>query len=840
MQTVAERCSNTHTRSHITLVPPNSQYGHVVCDPPVPLLAASFFFRHDRAHRNEKSRFVTTLAWQLAKNVPGLGDIMGRIIERDVGVLSLGEETVGSRGRGEKSTSSNKLLARQMERLVLEPLAQLVQQVPSSHRYSPITPRVVLVEGVDECVNDEDQIEVLNLIRKLSQDARFVPYFRLVVSSKPHRTIERQFKLHPELDATTYRIVLPFAEGSAGKAKSGEGTGRGRARAYKAREAAKVGVVATDSFTCGEDEVMGLEDVEMDIRMYLQCKFNEICRTWYGLPRNVGWPVGPDEPAESRESAINRLVYNASGKFAYALTVVRFVMRGESPERGSDASDPRRHLHLVLQAKFTKSYQQPYAALDALHNVIIHDAAEKSGFSDTTQLAKAVREIDELLTSSGMGVELTLPRLALFFGFDAEGEGDGRCLERAVTGGFLSPILDVPFPEPLEDEYGLADSGLWSSHPAARLRPPRPRGTVLRRVVKFHHREFVDFIRDPARAKGLFVSRSQLYTDLAVRYLKSASAQYALQPEDGNTATVTRSATLPTKSRGKQVVLSPASSSSSFSATYEFGGLDYQDVPISAPSTMTTFRHLSNNESSAILQSRITRSRQFRRTMKSAYMIDPDDAALFLSELHLGRFCSFSVVDAPRLVEELMAFDVELWLFGITAATEARDVPRVVELGSTATLTVRGQGTGSGTMRPGYQHHRRVMSKLPAVANRASFAGAPLISDADLKEREREREKKRTEALLKLHGTPTASGPRSTGLGSGGQESDVDAMYRWVHVECSWSSCTPVCKKWRRAIVKFWQRQGAPQQPSVMDRFYDRFVPRDVKRVKLITSRYRL
>lgn len=168
------------------------------------------------------------------------------------------------------------------------------------------------------------------------------------------------------------------------------------------------------------------------------------------------------------------------------------------------------------------------------------------------------------------------------------------------------------------------------------------------------------------------------------------------------------------------------------------------------------------------------------------------------------------------LVKELLNFDVDLWLFGIAAAAEltfGASSPPPTSSQSPLVLSLGARG------------HRRVRSEAPTRSN-VNMLGE--LSPED----ERERERKRTEALMKLHSNTAPS------LGT--PENDIDAMYRWVHVECSWSHCTPICKRWRRPIVKFWQKQGAPQQPSVMDRIYDKFISRDVKRVKLITTRYRL
>lgn len=490
----------------------------------MPLLAASFFFRHYRAPRNDKSRFITTIVYQLTKNVPGLGEIVEKVIERDVGILSLAEDELGSSASGTGRTSG---LVMQMEKLLLEPLAQLAQlqqswnamRNDSSSTSKPAT-RVILIEALDECINDEDQLDVLNVIRRLSQDRRFTTYFRLVISSKPHRTIERQFKLHPEMDLATYRVNLPFPAESAlersNKSEGGRRRFRGPGGSSRAHE-------------LGENVEKDLKR-ERDIRLYLECKFNEICRNWYGLPRNVGWPHSlfedDDDVTSIRSSRrggsiIDRLVYNTAGMFPYALTVARFVMQGDprsdlsqAPAESKDS--PKRLLELVLKAKFEKSYKNPLAALDALYGVIINEAAQRAGFQDVSQLARVVRQVDELL-STGHGLELTLPRFALFFGFGAavkNPDDEAKCIEKAFVGGLLNSVLEVPVPiEEGESAFAI-------------FRKSRMRETTLvRRVVKFHDREFVEFLRDPKRCKGLYVSRSQLYTDLAVRYLKSASAQ---------------------------------------------------------------------------------------------------------------------------------------------------------------------------------------------------------------------------------------------------------------------------------------------------------------------------
>ena len=66
-----------------------------------------------------------------------------------------------------------------------------------------------------------------------------------------------------------------------------------------------------------------------------------------------------------------------------------------------------------------------------------------------------MKEIDELLSTEA-DVDLTLPRLALFYGPDWDSAGEGKCYEvAALVGGVLGAILDVPVPQDEHDVWGI-------------------------------------------------------------------------------------------------------------------------------------------------------------------------------------------------------------------------------------------------------------------------------------------------------------------------------------------------------------------------------------------------
>ncbi|KAF8185993.1 hypothetical protein BJ912DRAFT_475317 [Pholiota molesta] len=87
------------------------------------LLAASFFFGRTAAGRNDTSRFVATIAYQLSLSVPELSDHILTAIEKKQDIFSLDITT-------------------QMQALIIDPLKSL----PPSSR-----PIFVITDGVDEC-----------------------------------------------------------------------------------------------------------------------------------------------------------------------------------------------------------------------------------------------------------------------------------------------------------------------------------------------------------------------------------------------------------------------------------------------------------------------------------------------------------------------------------------------------------------------------------------------------------------------------------------------------------------------------------------------------------------
>jgi hypothetical protein len=119
------------------------------------LLAASFFFGRIVAGRNDTSRFVATIAYQLSLSVPELSDHILTAIEKKQEIFSLN-------------------ITAQMQALIIDPLKSL----PPSSR-----PIFVITDGVDECgPGRESHTALLNALGTAISELRHIPLLFLIAS----------------------------------------------------------------------------------------------------------------------------------------------------------------------------------------------------------------------------------------------------------------------------------------------------------------------------------------------------------------------------------------------------------------------------------------------------------------------------------------------------------------------------------------------------------------------------------------------------------------------------------------------------------------------------------
>jgi hypothetical protein len=142
-------------------------------------LGASFFFKKGEGDRGNASRFFTTIATDLVAHEPGVVPGIRKALDED-------------------SKIADKSLKVQFEKLILQPLLGIKQAQP------PVLTRVVVIDALDECEQEQDIRAILQLLAQ-TKDIRPVP-LRIVVTSRPELHIRLGFKEMP--NGTHQDLVL--------------------------------------------------------------------------------------------------------------------------------------------------------------------------------------------------------------------------------------------------------------------------------------------------------------------------------------------------------------------------------------------------------------------------------------------------------------------------------------------------------------------------------------------------------------------------------------------------------------------------------------------------------
>ncbi|KAF6761131.1 hypothetical protein DFP72DRAFT_1089840 [Ephemerocybe angulata] len=108
------------------------------------IIAASFFFNVGDPTRNNVSRIVPTIAYQLGHKIPGLRQLIGVAVEDDPLIF-------------------DKELKTQMEVLIVNPVHHFLAKNPSNYEAFPYA---LLVDGLDECSGEDRQRELLVAIQE--------------------------------------------------------------------------------------------------------------------------------------------------------------------------------------------------------------------------------------------------------------------------------------------------------------------------------------------------------------------------------------------------------------------------------------------------------------------------------------------------------------------------------------------------------------------------------------------------------------------------------------------------------------------------------------------------
>ncbi|KAM6499282.1 hypothetical protein JOM56_004790 [Amanita muscaria] len=213
-------------------------------------LAATFFFYRSDAERNDGNRLFPTIAWQLAFSIPDIKDFIVHALDKTPHLPKKGVEA-------------------QFEQLVAHPFQALNSIASQMPQFSP----VVIIDGVDECSDEQLQRRILTVIGNAVKDCS--ASLRFLICSRPEALIEEtldQFK------DSTLRIDLA-----------------------------------------------ALDDSHHDIEKYLVDQFSVIASK-RGL--DPTWPG---------QEIIQEIVFESSGNFILPSTLIRFISDEDySPESQLD------------------------------------------------------------------------------------------------------------------------------------------------------------------------------------------------------------------------------------------------------------------------------------------------------------------------------------------------------------------------------------------------------------------------------------------------------------------------------------------------------------------------
>ena len=247
-------------------------------------LAASFFFFRGDPTRNNGNQLIPTLVSHLIRSLKAIAPFVDECIHENPPLFTKRHQI-------------------QIQGLLVEPLLTL-----KSKGSLIAVPRLIVIDGLDECENQEVQ---RGLLRAIASAIPQIPYpLRFLVTSRPEAHITDVFNHDPSLQAITVH-----------------------------------------RYNLSDDP-----DADMDIRRFFEKEFVEIRRV-HRLGRHLAltWPD---------RKAIASLVERSSGHFIYASTVIRYI---QSPKHRPDD-----RLDVILRLQPPRDGDQPYAQLDALYALIFH------------------------------------------------------------------------------------------------------------------------------------------------------------------------------------------------------------------------------------------------------------------------------------------------------------------------------------------------------------------------------------------------------------------------------------------------------------------------------------
>lgn len=259
-------------------------------------LAASFFFFQASQNRSSIQGFVATIAGQLMDSVPGAREIiLSKIADNPKIFIDKSFESL-------------------WQTLIVDTLCD-----PTVPRPSP--PVLIVIDGIDEIVSQEEQCILLQTI--LHSAPILGSSYRFLIASRPELQIEQVFQEFRISEKPGSRIEL------------------------------------------GDSN-----DAQADIKLFLQTSLSGI-HDRYNPQSTLTWP---------EQHVVDHLVDKASGQFVYASTIIRFMESDGDPEaaldivmkgRDVDAESFKEldYLYLLMMKRIERSTQEKNQHL--IHHLLV-------------------------------------------------------------------------------------------------------------------------------------------------------------------------------------------------------------------------------------------------------------------------------------------------------------------------------------------------------------------------------------------------------------------------------------------------------------------------------------
>ncbi|TFK25113.1 hypothetical protein FA15DRAFT_640025 [Coprinopsis marcescibilis] len=131
------------------------------------ILAATFFFSFRSQETNNYTRFIPTIAYQMALSIPSATEFIATAMAKDLAVVK-------------------RSLKAQLDALIIQPLAQARQKNPGE-----LWPHVIIIDGLDEVKDEEQQATILSILHECVKTPQFP--FRILIASRPEPKMRKYF-----------------------------------------------------------------------------------------------------------------------------------------------------------------------------------------------------------------------------------------------------------------------------------------------------------------------------------------------------------------------------------------------------------------------------------------------------------------------------------------------------------------------------------------------------------------------------------------------------------------------------------------------------------------------